>query len=141
MNPLSFTCDYSEGAHTLILDRLVRTNLQQEAGYGYDTFSESARAKIRAAVGIPDADVFLLVGGTQTNATVIDALLQGYEGVVAARTGHIAVHEAGAIEFGGHKVLTLPHRAGKLTAEAIRKCMEAYLQDANHDHTVMPGMV
>ena len=141
MNPLSFTCDYSEGAHPLILDRLVRTNLQQEAGYGYDTFSESARAKIRAAVGIPDADVFLLVGGTQTNATVIDALLQGYEGVVAARTGHIAVHEAGAIEAGGHKVLTLPSHDGKMEAAELDAYLEQFFADPAWEHMVIPGMV
>ena len=138
---LTFASDYMEGAHPLILRRLAETNAEKTAGYGLDEYSESAREKIRAACRTPEAAVFFLAGGTQTNAVMIDAFLRPWQGVIAAQSGHISVHEAGAIEFGGHKVLTLPHRAGKLTAEAIRKCMEAYLQDANHDHTVMPGMV
>ncbi len=138
---LTFASDYMEGAHPLILRRLAETNAEKTAGYGLDEYSESAREKIRAACRTPEAAVFFLAGGTQTNAVMIDAFLRPWQGVIAAQSGHISVHEAGAIEFGSHKVLTLPHRAGKLTAEAIRKCMEAYLQDANHDHTVMPGMV
>lgn len=138
---LSFTCDYNEGAHPLILKRLAETNLVQEPGYGFDSLSESAREKIRSAVGIPDADVFFLVGGTQTNATVIDSLLRGYEGVLAARTGHIAVHESGAIEFGGHKVLTLPSHEGKMDAGELETYLENFYADSAWEHMVIPGMV
>ena len=94
---LSFSCDYLEGAHPAILQRLCETNFAQTAGYGTDEYCESAREKIRAACGAPNAEIHFLVGGTQTNATVIDALLRSYEGVIAADTGHISVHEAGAI--------------------------------------------
>lgn len=138
---ISFSCDYMEGAHPTILQRLIETNFAQMPGYGADDYCESAREKIRAACGAPNAEVHFLVGGTQTNATVIDALLRSYQGVVAADTGHISVHEAGAIEFGGHKVLTLPHRNGKISAEQIASLLRVYEEDVNHDHTVMPGMV
>ena len=138
---LFFASDYMDGAHPAILNRLLETNLEHTAGYGLDPYSESARNKIRAACQAPEADVFFLVGGTQTNATVIDALLHPWQGVVAAETGHIAVHEAGAIEFGGHKVLTLPQSGGKLSANAIARCVNAWRQDDNREHTVMPGMV
>ena len=138
---ISFTCDYSEGAHPLILQKLALTNMVQEPGYGFDSFSESAREKIRLAVGIPDADVFFLVGGTQTNATVIDSFLRGYEGVLAAQTGHIAVHESGAIEFGGHKVLTLPSHEGKMTAGELERYLERFYADGAWEHMVIPGMV
>ena len=138
---LSFSCDYLEGAHPAILQRLCETNFAQTAGYGTDEYCESAREKIRAACGAPNAEIHFLVGGTQTNATVINALLRSYEGVIAADTGHISVHEAGAIEFGGHKVLTLPQENGKITASQIRALLDQYEDDANRDHTVMPGMV
>lgn len=138
---LSFSCDYLEGAHPAILQRLCETNFAQTAGYGTDEYCESAREKIRAACGAPNAEIHFLVGGTQTNATVIDALLRSYEGVIAADTGHISVHEAGAIEFGGHKVLTLPQENGKITASQICALLDQYEDDANRDHTVMPGMV
>ncbi len=138
---ISFSCDYMEGAHPAILQRLIETNFAQMPGYGADDYCESAREKIRAACSAPNAEVHFLVGGTQTNATVIDALLRSYEGVIAADTGHISVHEAGAIEFGGHKVLTLPHRNGKISAEQITSLLRVYEEDVNHDHTVMPGMV
>lgn len=138
---ISFSCDYMEGAHPAILQRLIETNFTQMPGYGADDCCESARAKIRAACGAPNAEIHFLVGGTQANATVIDALLRSYQGVIAADTGHISVHEAGAIELGGHKVLTLPHKNGKLSADQIAALLRVYEEDANHDHTVMPGMV
>ena len=138
---LMFASDYMEGAHPAIMQRLMETNLLKTGGYGFDEYSETARAKIRRICEAPDADVYFLVGGTQTNATMIDAVLRSYEGVIAAETGHIAVHESGAIEFGGHKVLTLPHKNGKLSAEEIRRCMENFLRDENHEHMVKPGMV
>lgn len=141
MRVISFTCDYSEGAHPLILKRLGETNAVQETGYGFDSYSLNARGLIRAAVGIPDAAVFLLTGGTQTNATVIDAMLKGYEGVIAAETGHIAVHESGAIEFGGHKVLTLPSHEGKIDPVELKEYLQRYFADDAHEHMVWPGMV
>lgn len=138
---LFFSSDYMEGAHPAILERLLQTNMEKTAGYGLDKYSQSARAKIRSACDAPEADVFFLVGGTQTNATVIDALLRSYQGVIAAETGHISTHEVGAIEFGGHKVLTLPPHNGKLAAEDVERCLESYRADENRDHMVMPGMV
>ena len=116
----SFTCDYTEGAHPKILQKLAETNMVQEPGYGEDSFCASARERIRQAIGCLDADIFFLVGGTQTNSTVIDGLLDGCQGVLAAQTGHIAVHEAGAIEFSGHKVLTLPQHQGKIDAGELK---------------------
>ena len=138
---LSFASDYMEGAHPEILRRLGETNMEQTAGYGLDAYSESARKKIRAACQADDAEIFFLIGGTQANAVVIDALLCSYQGVIAAETGHISVHEAGAIEFGGHKVLTLAHQTGKITAAQIESALAAYREDANREHMVMPGMV
>ena len=138
---LSFSCDYMEGAHPQILQRLVETNIEKTPGYGSDCYCEAAKAKIREACNAPAAEIFFLVGGTQTNATVIGAMLKSYQGVIAASTGHISVHEAGAIEFGGHKVLTLPHHNGKISASQIKALLEQYQNDANHDHMVMPGMV
>ena len=138
---ISFTCDYIEGAHPLILRRLQETNLQQEPGYGLDSFCQSAKEKIRKAIGCPEAEVFFLVGGTQTNSTVIDAMLAGYEGVVAAQTGHIAVHEAGAVEFSGHKVLTIPQHQGKMEPDELEAYLKAFHADPAWDHMVYPGMV
>ncbi|MCR5788665.1 MAG: aminotransferase class V-fold PLP-dependent enzyme [Lachnospiraceae bacterium] len=138
---LSFTSDYTKGAHPDILKRLTETNMMKTPGYGLDEISESARNRIREACGVKDAVVEFLVGGTQANAVVIDAFLKSYQGVIAAETGHISTHEAGAIEANGHKVLTLPHRNGKLSADLVRKYLEGYYADANHEHMVMPGMV
>ena len=138
---LSFVNDYSEGAHPAILDALVRTNYQQEPGYGDDAFCTSAREKIRLACGDPTADVFFLAGGTQTNQVVIDTMLAPYEGVVACETGHVAQHEAGAIEYTGHKVLTLPQHEGKMCARELDDFVATFFADGNHDHMVFPGMV
>ena len=141
MSKLFFASDYASGCHPLVLQRLTETNLARSAGYGLDDFSESAREKIRQACRAPEADVFFLSGGTQTNAAVIGCLLKPWQGVVSAATGHVCGHEAGAIEAGGHKVLTLPHRAGKLDAEAVRNCLEQFRADEARDHLVEPGMV
>ena len=138
---LYFASDYMEGAHPAIMQKLVETNLEKTVGYGVDPYTESAKEKIRTACNAPDADIYLLVGGTQTNATVIDALLKSYQGVVAAETGHIATHESGAIEFGGHKVLTLPQKDGKIRAAQIEKMVKDFYDDANYEHMVIPGMV
>ena len=138
---LSFSCDYLEGAHEAILSRLVKTNYEQLTPYGEDVYSLSAKEKIRAACRAPSARVWLLTGGTQTNQTVIDALLASYEGVVAADSGHISVHEAGAIEFTGHKVLPLPNRNGKLPAQTLARYLRQFYADANHAHMVFPGLL
>ena len=137
----SFTCDYTEGAHPEILKRLAETNLQQEPGYGEDSFCTEAKTKIREAIGCPNADIFFLVGGTQTNSTVIDGLLEGCQGVLAVQTGHIAVHEAGAIEFSGHKVLTLPQHEGKMDAGDLEAWLKGFYADETYPHMVQPGMV
>ncbi len=136
-----FDSDYMEGAHPLILQRLIETNMEKTPGYGSDYYCESAKDKIRKACNCTDAEIHFLVGGTQTNATVIKALLRSYEGVLAADTGHISVHEAGAIEAGGHKVLALPHKTGKISAEAVENYIDVFNKDANRAHMVKPGMV
>lgn len=130
-----------ECAHPQILHRLQEINFEKNSGYGTDRYCDSAKGKIRMACACPDAEVFFLVGGTQTNATVIKTVLHSYEGVVAADSGHISVHEAGAIELGGHKVLTIPNQNGKLTAEAVDRYLKQFYADGNHDHMVFPGMI
>ena len=121
---LHFECDYLEGAHPRILEKLSATNLDQTPGYGADKHCERAAELIRKACGAPDAQVWFLVGGTQTNATVIRSILRNYEGVLSADTGHITGHEAGAIEASGHKVLTLPEKEGKISAETVEAAMQ-----------------
>ncbi len=138
---LSFASDYLEGAHEAILHRLIETNNEKLSGYGSDPYCESAAKKIRAACEAPEADVRFLVGGTQTNQIVIAAMLSEGEGVIAADTGHIAAHEAGAIEYTGHKVLTLPQHEGKLAADELAAYLSAYYADENHEHMVCPAMV
>ena len=136
-----FNCDYMEGAHPAILQRLAETNYDKTEGYGVDPYTEHARELIREAVGCPEAEVHLLVGGTQTNEAIISAFLRSYEGVIAPTTGHVNCHEAGAIEHGGHKVLAIPDENGKLTAEAVRKFCWLYYKDMSWEHMVRPGMV
>ena len=138
---LSFANDYSCGATPQILERLTRTNDVQYPGYGSDDVCTSAKEKIRRACGAPDADVWFLVGGTQTNQTVIDAITPQYAGVVAAASGHVNVHEAGAIEATGHKVLTLPHHDGKIDAGELDAYCATFYADANYEHMVFPGSV
>ncbi len=138
---ISFENDYIQGAHPEILRRLAETNMEPLSGYGSDPYCESAREKIRKACGCENAEIHFLVGGTQTNATVIDAMLNGYEGVVAADSGHIAIHEAGAVEFTGHKVLTVPGHTGKINGDELRQYIQGFWQDENHEHMVFPGMV
>ena len=141
MDKLAFVSDYQEGAHPAILKRLCETNLTKSPGYGTDAVCASAREKIRAACACPEAEIHFLVGGTQTNLVMIDALLHPWQGVVAADTGHISVHEAGAIEACGHKVLALPGTDGKIAVRQIQKLWDDYYGDANREHMVMPGMV
>ena len=138
---ISFENDYSEGAHPAILRRLTETNLTQVPGYGNDPYSAHAKELIRTACGTPDASVTFIGGGTQTNLIVIAALLKNYEGVIAPSTGHIGVHEAGAIECTGHKVISLPGYCGKLKAEDLKNYLVAFYGDESHSHMVFPGMV
>ena len=136
-----FRCDYAEGAHPEILKRLTETNFEQLDGYGCDPYTERAKRKILEACACPDGEVHFLVGGTQTNATVIAAMLQDYEGAVAVETGHIGVHEAGAVEYTGHKVLILPQHLGKMDAGELEAFLAAADADVNKDHMVWPGLV
>jgi threonine aldolase len=137
-----FNCDYNEGAHPEILKLINDTNLMQLPGYGFDEYSENARKYIKAACGKENIDIYFMVGGTQTNMTVISYILRPYEGAIAAVTGHINVHEAGAIEGTGHKVISLECKAdGKLTAEAIEKYCSEFYSDPVHEHMVQPGLV
>ena len=138
---LYFENDYSEGAHPKILQRLMDTNMEHLSGYGSDRYRTLAKDKIRKLCNCPEAEIYFLVGGTQTNQTVIDSVLRSFEGVIAAETGHVSVHEAGAIEFTGHKVLTLPQHDGKLCARELEAYMETFLGDDSHEHMVFPGMV
>jgi len=138
---ISFENDYIAGAHPEILKRLAETNLEHLPGYGSDRYCESAGEKIRAAVGLPDAEVEFLTGGTQTNAVIISTMLADHEGVVAAETGHISTHEAGAVEYTGHKVLTLPQHEGKIAAEELAEMLEGFYEDKSFEHMVFPGMV
>ena len=138
---LYFASDYMEGAHPRLMQKLMQTNLEHTTGYGTDAYCDEARKCIRVACHCPDAAVHFLVGGTQTNATVIDAVLQLHQGVISADFGHVSVHEAGAIEFTGHKVLPLPSQLGKIQAADVRKFVEDFYRDPNHEHMVCPGMV
>lgn len=138
---LSFESDYIQGAHEKILERLAETNREPLSGYGNDKYCESAKEKIRKACECEDADIFFLVGGTQTNQVVISSMLKSYEGVIAAQTGHVSVHEAGAIEHSGHKVLTLMGHEGKIEVEELSAYLKAYWSDASYEHMVFPGMV
>lgn len=136
-----FTSDYMEGAHPLILQRLMESNMEKTSGYGTDPYCESARRKIREACECPEAEVHFFTGGTQTNAVVISALLRTYEGIMAAESGHIMTHEAGAIEFTGHKVMELSGLDGKLSPSVVRRYLEDFQKDENKEHMVSPGMV
>ena len=138
---ISFTSDYTEGAHPEILKRLQDTNFCQEPGYGEDSFSKDARSLVREALGRPEASVFFLVGGTQTNSTVIDAVIPHYGAVIAAETGHIAVHESGAVELSGHKVITLPSHEGKMAAKDLQDYLKTFYEDGAWPHMAHPDMV
>ena len=138
---LSFENDYNVGAHPKLLERLMQTNLDPQTGYGEDEYCRMAKEKLRKACNAPDGEIFFLVGGTQTNQVVIDSLLRSYEGVVAAKTGHVSVHEAGAIEFTGHKVLELESHDGKIWTSDLAKMLMTFYADESHTHMVFPGMV
>ena len=138
---ISFECDYNNGACQQVIDNLVKYNSAKPTPYGFDEFSDRAKARIREACGLPDAQIFFLTGGTQTNATTIDSMLYQYEGVICVGSGHINVHEAGAVEFTEHKIIALPEKDGKLEAMALDKYLDDYMHDGNKDHAVHPGLV
>lgn len=136
-----FQCDYCEGAHPRIIERLAQTNMYQTPGYGEDDICAKAREIVKKACNAPESDVHFLVSGTQTNATVISSILKPYQGVVCAHSGHIAAHETGAIEHGGHKVLGLPAQNGKISASQIDAYVTEHFADPSFEHMVQPGMV
>ena len=138
---ISFESDYVTGAHPKVLQRLLDTNLEPLSGYGEDKYCAAAAEKIKVACNCPQADVRFLVGGTQTNAAVITTMLQEYEGVISANTGHIHAHESGAVEYSGHKILPLPHTLGKISTDQVRSLLEAFHADEAKEHMVFPGMV
>ncbi len=156
---LHFECDYMRGAHPELMRRLMETNMEQTPGYGMDEYSERAKKKILKVCGLERNEtnddqhgasdaanhgrprVYFLVGGTQTNATVIDGLIAHYEGVLAADTAHINTHEAGAIEASGHKVITLPQHNGKVRAEDVERYISDFYRDETYEHMVTPGML
>lgn len=138
---LSFLSDYTEGAHPEVLQHLMDRNLVTLPGYGFDEDTDEAKRKIMAACGRDDLQIWFLTGGTQTNMFAISTMLRSCEGVIAADTGHVCGHEAGAIEYSGHKVLTVPNVEGKVTVENLDKFMKAFYADESNEHTVQPGMV
>lgn len=138
---IRFECDYAEGACPEIIKKLQETNMEQTPGYGEDIYCSSAREKIKKICNCPNAEVQFLVGGTQTNMIVINSILKSYQGVISADTGHINVHETGAIEATGHKVLAINTKDGKLTAKQVKEVYIAHYNDENHEHMVQPGMV
>lgn len=136
-----FDSDYMAGAHPKVMERLMQTNAEQTSGYGSDVYTARAKELIKQACEAPDARVYFLVGGTQTNATVIDGILEHHEGVLAAESGHINVHESGAIEATGHKILTLPSYQGKIRADDVRNYIREFYSDDTYEHMVAPGML
>ncbi len=138
---LYFSCDYAEGCHPKVLEALTVTNMESTPGYGEDDYCNRAKEKIRQYINCPNADIYFLVGGTQTNQTVIDSMLSNYDGVVAAATGHVAVHEAGAIEYSGHKVITVPGHDGKMVPSELKQMLVDHYADESVEHMVNPGMV
>ena len=136
-----FTSDYTEGAHPRIIEKLAETNMEQTVGYGEDPYCEAAREAIKKVCDAPDADVHFLVGGTQTNFTVISSILRPFQGVICADSGHINVHETGAVEATGHKVLALPSKEGKITGQQIKEYYDLHWSDESREHIVQPKMV
>ena len=136
-----FTSDYTEGAHPRIIEKLAETNMEQTVGYGEDPYCEEAREAIKKVCEAPEADVHFLVGGTQTNFTVISSILRPFQGVLCADSGHINVHETGAVEATGHKVLALPSKEGKITGQQIKEYYDLHWSDESREHIVQPKMV
>ncbi len=138
---LPFLSDYMYACHPLILEKIAETADTPHLGYGDDEICASAKEKIRTAIQAPDAEIFFLIGGTPTNVIAIDALIPPYQGVLAADTGHISVHEAGAVEATGHKIITLPSVNGKVMAQTVHNYLKAFYADETWKHGVEPGML
>ena len=138
---LYFDCDYMEGCCPEILEKLSEINMDKNTGYGMDSYCKSAEEKILKVCGLDNGEVYFMTGGTQTNSTVISAMLKNYEGVIAADSGHINTHEAGAIENSGHKVITIKNKEGKIVPGDLKKYLEVFHSDENNEHMVYPGMV
>ena len=138
---LSFESDYILGAHEKVLDALVKTNAEMLSGYGNDIHTKNAEELIKKACNSPDSEVYFLMGGTQANKTVIATVLKPFEGVIAPTTGHVSLHEVGAIEYTGHKVIELPGKDGKLEADTVRRYLEMFYGDENNSMMVVPGMI
>lgn len=138
---VTFESDYNNGAHPTVLRSLIDSNDKKSSSYGSDYWSQEAREKIRQACQCNKAEIFFLVGGTQTNATVIDAMLPSYGAVIAVETAHINVHESGAVEANGHKVITLPSHNGKMSAEDLKRYLERFFADPTWEHMAVPGMI
>ncbi|MBQ0024584.1 MAG: aminotransferase class V-fold PLP-dependent enzyme [Bacteroidales bacterium] len=139
---INLSSDYNNGMHPEVLDAFVHTNDEISLTYGADRWSVSARQRIREACQDPEAEIYFLVGGTQTNATVIHSLMNSFQGVIAVESGHINTHEAGAIERTGHKVIALPSsEGGKLSVSVLENYLDAFFADSNYEHCVIPGMV
>ncbi|MCQ2770393.1 MAG: aminotransferase class I/II-fold pyridoxal phosphate-dependent enzyme, partial [Clostridia bacterium] len=138
---ISFINDYCQCAHKVILDKIIGMGLEKNVGYGKDKYCDLAKEKIKKACGLEDGEVWFLVGGTQTNQVIIDSMLKPYEGVIATEPGHISCHEAGAIEYTGHKVLNVPSIDGKIDPVKLREYLNTFYNDDFHEHMVFPGMV
>ena len=138
---LSFESDYILGAHEKVLEALIKTNGEMLSGYGNDVHTQNAEQLIKDAAHAPEAEVYFLMGGTQANKTVIATVLKPFEGVIAPTTGHVSLHEVGAIEYTGHKVIELPGRNGKLEADTVKEYLEAFYGDENNSMMVVPGMI
>jgi len=138
---VSFASDYTTGAHPEILKRLAETNFESLPGYGTDKYCESAKKKICDCIGMENADVEFLVGGTQTNAVIISTVLKDYEAVISAKSGHINQHESGAVEYTGHKVIEIDQTMGKIDIQALKSYLSAFYSDRNNEHMTFPGMV
>ena len=138
---LSFDCDYVAGAHPKVLQKLIGTNMESLSKYGEDIYYKSARQKSQKACECENADVYFLAGGTQANLVIISSLLDSYEGVISADTGHVNGHEAGAIEYTGHKIIALPNHDGKISADEIEKYLKTFYENDSHSHMVFPGIV
>lgn len=138
---IHFENDYLQGAHPKILERLVETNMEKLSGYGFDEYSDEARDLIRDMIDRPRADIYFLNSGTQTNAIAIKSILRPYEGVIACETAHVATQEAGAIEAGGNKVITMPGHEGKISPEELEERLMEFRKDENNIHMVRPGLV
>ncbi len=138
---IRFESDYTQGAVPEIIARLAETNLEMTPGYGEDKYCLSAAEKIKAEINMPSADVHFLVGGTQTNLLFISSVLRPHQGVICAKTGHINVHETGAVEATGHKVIALDSTDGTLTAQQVKETLDAHYSDVTHEHIVQPAMV